>query len=278
MRVTSPSRTKSDVKAVTFDVWETLLLERNGWSLRRRNARCNGLVRVLRHLGSEISTDQLALAFKRLDSWLATVWNENREVTHLDQIRFLVETVSKDATRVREEWIDQLSSAYVSAIFEVPPYLNPEAHEVLQWLKDSNKPMGLVCNVGLTPGFGLRELLARMEVAKYFDAMVFSDEVDLRKPDPRIFQKVAEELQLKPCKIVHIGDNLKNDVWGAKKAGFKAIHLSTEVGRDRIAESDPTSLISFSRRLDDLNRKEITPDKTIESLAMAIEVIKQLQT
>ena len=29
---------KPNIKAVTFDVWETLLLERDGWNLRRTTA------------------------------------------------------------------------------------------------------------------------------------------------------------------------------------------------------------------------------------------------
>jgi len=262
---------------VTFDVWQTLLLERNGWSLRRRNARCESLARVLGEFGLEISAEQMALAFKKLDSWLVSVWDDNREVTHLDQIRFLVRAASEGSVIVEEEWVDQLSSAYVSAIFEVPPYMNLDAYRVLQWLKNHNKLVGLICNVGLTPGFGLRNVLAKEGIAKYFDLMIFSDEVDLRKPDPRIFRKAANELQLKPYKIVHVGDNLRSDIWGAKNAGFKAVYLSTEVGRDRIAESDPKSLISISRKLSNSNKDQIVPDKTIPSLAMAIEAIKELE-
>jgi len=85
-------------------------------------------------------------------------------------------------------------------------------------------------------------------------------------------------LQAKPYEIVHIGDNLKSDVWGAKNAGFKAIYLSTDIGRDRIAESDPSSLVSISRRLDYLKEDQIVPDKTIASLAMAIEAMQELES
>jgi len=179
---------------------------------------------------------------------------------------------------VKEEWIEDLSSAYVSPFLEVAPYLNPDAHRVLKWLKDQNKLVGLICNTGLTPGFGLRMFLKREDVAKYFDLMLFSDEVGIRKPESKIFQIVIERLKVEPSAIVHIGDNLKNDVWGAKNAGFKAIYLSTNVGRDRIAESDPKSLVSISRKLKRLRKDQIIPDKTITSLAMAIKAIEELDT
>jgi putative hydrolase of the HAD superfamily len=66
--------------------------------------------------------------------------------------------------------------------------------------------------------------------------MLFSDEIGIRKPNKQIFQTAAEKSKTQPCSIVHVGDNLKCDVWGAKNAGFKAIHFSTDAGKDREAE------------------------------------------
>ena len=272
------SAAKPSVKAVTFDLWETLLLERNGWNLRRTNARCESLAQTLDKFNVKISVEQLASAFKKMASWLESVSEMENEATHLDQIRFIIKTASKGLITVKEGWIEDLSSAYVSPFLEVAPYLNPETRRVLRWLKDRNKLVGLICNTGLTPGFGLRRFLAKEGIAKCFDLMLFSDEVGIRKPNPEIFQMATQRLKVKPCEIVHIGDNLKSDVWGPKNAGLKAIYLSTEVGRDRIAESDPTSLVSISRKLNNLTKDQIVPDKTISSLAMAIEAIEELDT
>jgi len=249
---------------VTFDLWETLLFEKNGWNLRRTNARCESIAQTLSKFGVKISVERLALAFKKMASWLESVWRMNNEVTHLDQIRFIIRTASEGSITIKEEWIDDLSSAYVSPFFKVTPYL------------DRNKLIGLMCNTGLTPGFGLRRFLAREDLAEYFDLMLFSDEVGIRKPDPKMFQIATQRLKVKPYEIVHIGDNLNSDVWGAKNAGFKAIYLSTEVGRDRIAESDPTSLVSISRKISNLSKDQIVPDKTIRSLAMVIKAIQEL--
>jgi putative hydrolase of the HAD superfamily len=265
------------IKAVTFDLWETLLLERNGWNLRRTNARCRSLAQALDKFGVRISVKQLELAFKKMASWLAKIWDIDDEVTHLDQIRFIIRTASEGSITPKEEWIEDLSSAYVSAIFEAPPYLNPDTLGILQWLKSKNKSIGLICNTGLTPGFGLRDFLIREDMATYFDLMLFSDEVGIRKPNPRIFQMAAEKLQVRPYEVVHVGDNLKSDVWGAKNAGFKAIHLMVESGRDRIAESDPTSLVSISRKLGKLRKDQIVPDKTITSITSVIKAVEELE-
>lgn len=269
---------KAGIKAVTFDLWETLLLEKNGWNLRRTNARCEGLAQTLDKFNIKISVEQLASAFKKMGPWLESIWQTKNEATHLEQIRFIIKTASKGLTTVKEEWIEDLSSAYVSPFLEVAPYLNPDTRRVLRWLEDRNMAVALICNTGLTPGFGLRRFLAKEGIAKYFDLMLFSDEVGIRKPNPGIFQMATQRLGVKAFEIVHIGDNLKSDVWGAKNAGLKAIYLSTEVGRDRIAESDPTSLVSISRKLNNLTEDQAVPDKTIASLAMAIKAIQELDT
>jgi len=276
--VVTLSTGKSGIRAVTFDLWETLLFEKNGWNLRRTNARCESVAHTLGKFGIKISVEQLALAFRQMAFWLESVWQMNNEVTHLDQIRFIIKTASNGLITIKEEWIDDLSSAYVSPFFEVAPYLNPYVSKVLRWLKDRNKLVGLICNTGLTPGFGLRRFLAREGLTKYFDLMLFSDEVGIRKPDPRMFQIATQRLKVKPHKIIHVGDNLKSDVWGAKNAGLKAIYFATEVGRDRMAESDPASLVSISRKTNNVTEDQIVPDKTIRSLAIAIRAIQELDT
>ncbi|NWF86731.1 HAD-IA family hydrolase [Candidatus Bathyarchaeota archaeon] len=268
---------KNNIKAVTFDLWETLLLEKNGWNQKRMNIRCQKLAQALNKLGTKIQAKQLAFAFKEMTTWLETIWDNNNEVTHIDQIQFIIQTTSKGALNLKKEWINQLSTAYVSAIFEIPPVINPDTHKVLQWLKNQNKRIGIICNTGLTPGIGIRKFLAQEGIANYFDATVFSDEVGIRKPNPKIFQIAAQKLQTKPNNIVHVGDNLKSDIWGAQNAGFKTIFLATETGRDRIAESDPKSLVAISRKLGNLKKEEIVPDKMITSLAATITAIQELE-
>lgn len=274
--VVTLSLNKTRVKAVTFDLWETLLLERDGDNSRRILARCKNLEKALDKFGIKISVMQLDLILKAMSSWLVSVWDTNKDVTHLDQIRFIIKTALKNSVTMTKELIKELSTAYVSPLFEVPPYLNPDAPKVLPWLKERNKLIGLICNTGRTPGFSLRRFLTNAGVANYFNVMIFSDEVGIRKPDPKIFQMAAKKLKVKPYEIVHVGDNLKSDIWGAKNAGLKTIYFSTETGRDMTAESDPTSLVSISRKLGNLKEKEIVPDKTITSLSTIVNSIANL--
>lgn len=268
---------QSGVKAVTFDLWETLLFERDGSNSERTVIRCEGLVRVLNRLGLNASVEDVAVALKETMCSLVRIWDKNKDLSHADQIRLFVKHTSKAKLVLTNGSLRKLGAAYVSPLFEVPPYLNPDACEALEWLRNQKKRVGVICNTGMIPGTELRRLLSRAGVAEYFRTMIFSNEVGVRKPDRRIFSLAAQRLRAEPHEIVHVGDNLKSDVWGAKNAGFRAIHLSSVVGRDKIADSDPASLVSLSRNLGSLGAKWVEPDKTISSLSMVKKAIEELE-
>jgi len=270
------NKQKPEVKAVTFDLWETLLFEEDGSDLERRAIRCNRLTELLNRFGLPVSVEEVEAALKETVSAMMKIWDKNRDVAHLDVIRIFFKYVSRGRLSLKSRWLNELSKAYVSPLFEVPPYLNPDSGEVLEWLM-KEKQAGIICNTGMTPGAELRRFLSQAGVAKYFRVMVFSNEVGVRKPDRRIFNLTARALKAKRREIVHVGDNLKTDVWGAKSAGFWAVHLSGTEGRDKIAESDPESLVSLSRNLGSLPIEQVQPDKTIPSLSMLKQTIEELE-
>lgn len=59
-------------------------------------------------------------------------------------------------------------------------------------------------------------------IKQLFDCIVISEEVGLRKPDPRIFWRANKLLAKKPGACLHIGDSYNSDVVGAKNAGMQA--------------------------------------------------------
>ena len=65
-----------------------------------------------------------------------------------------------------------------------------------------------------TTGRGLRYLLQRQGLLRYFNYMLFSDEIGASKPEPEVFRRAALGLGAAPFQIVHIGDRESNDVIG----------------------------------------------------------------
>ncbi|MCY3723905.1 MAG: HAD family hydrolase [Candidatus Poribacteria bacterium] len=62
----------------------------------------------------------------------------------------------------------------------------------------------------------------------YFAFVVFSQDVRIEKPDRRIFEITAERAGCELAQMLHVGDSLRNDVDGARKAGVRSVWLNRE--------------------------------------------------
>jgi len=82
--------------------------------------------------------------------------------------------------------------------------------------------LALICNTGRTPGWVVRKVLSRQGFERYFNTLIFSNEVGVAKPNPYIFEIAARVLEVQPDKTLHVGDSLITDVAGASGAGFRA--------------------------------------------------------
>ena len=58
-----------------------------------------------------------------------------------------------------------------------------------------------------------------------FDATVFSCNVGLSKPDPRIYQLASEQLGVAPADCLFVGDGANDELPGAERAGMAALQL-----------------------------------------------------
>lgn len=65
--------------------------------------------------------------------------------------------------------------------------------------------------------------LQELNLGKYIDFIVTSEEANTQKPDKRFFDLCIQKSGVKPYECLFIGDSLKNDVLGAKNANMKAI-------------------------------------------------------
>jgi len=97
----------------------------------------------------------------------------------------------------------------------------------LQRLRQMGFRMGVVSNT-LMPGDGLRANFAQAGILEYFDAIVFSAEVGVNKPDPRIFDAALDTMGVRPDAAWFVGDKPQRDVLGAHRAGMIAVLVDSE--------------------------------------------------
>lgn len=100
--------------------------------------------------------------------------------------------------------------------------LFPHTKRVLEVLRNSYST-GLLTNGPLD---SQRGKIARLALAQYFDKIIISGGLGVHKPDSRIFNLSIREVNLRPCDAVHVGDSLRDDVLGAKKARWFTIWIN----------------------------------------------------
>ena len=62
----------------------------------------------------------------------------------------------------------------------------------------------------------------------HFAFVVFSQDVQIEKPDRRIFEITAQRAGCELAQMLHVGDSLENDVAGARNAGAHSVWLNRE--------------------------------------------------
>ncbi|MCR9231774.1 MAG: HAD family hydrolase [bacterium] len=118
-----------------------------------------------------------------------------------------------------------------------------EVRSVLEKLQSRQVKIAVISNLA-TPY--IRPFDAH-NLRTHFDVVLFSCECGLSKPDPAIYQRAIQQLNLAPEEILMVGDSYASDVVGPATAGIKGIHL-VRSGEDSSATaviSDLESLFAF---------------------------------
>ena len=99
------------------------------------------------------------------------------------------------------------------------------AVETVERLTAAGVPCALICDTGLTPGREVRKHLARLGLLSGLRAQLFSDEVGVPKPSPRIFHAALDALGVPAEGAVHVGDLRRTDIAGARGVGMASVRL-----------------------------------------------------
>ncbi len=95
--------------------------------------------------------------------------------------------------------------------------------DVLIWLSQRYK-VGLISN---TMSDQPRCLLEESGYEKYFDLILCSRDLGIRKPNPLIFKHVLGKLGVKSDEAIHVGDSIEADMYGAQEAGITGIWIKS---------------------------------------------------
>jgi HAD superfamily hydrolase (TIGR01509 family) len=112
----------------------------------------------------------------------------------------------------------------------------PGARETLCELRARGHRLALVTNGGAA---FQREKIARFELAPLFDAVLVEGELGFGKPDPRVFERALRALGAAPHEALMTGNDLRSDIFGAKRAGVRAVWV--DHAREGVPEGAPAA-------------------------------------
>lgn len=122
-----------------------------------------------------------------------------------------------------DELIHSISNKYINQL-SLQTHLFPGTHELLQCLKTKYR-LHIITN-----GFDEVQYkkISRSGLESYFSTITTSEDINLKKPNPKVFLHALEKAKTKPEQSVMVGDNLEADVNGALQVGMQAIYFGEE--------------------------------------------------
>ncbi|WP_395091161.1 HAD family hydrolase [Armatimonas sp.] len=100
----------------------------------------------------------------------------------------------------------------------------PGVQETLEKLQPHFQ-LGVITN---GPSHIQREKLAQVGLATYFSVVIADADFGAPKPDPHLFAYAAQQLGLRSCELMFVGDSPSADVAGANTSGWISVYLGKE--------------------------------------------------
>ncbi|MDO4198278.1 MAG: HAD family hydrolase [Erysipelotrichaceae bacterium] len=101
-----------------------------------------------------------------------------------------------------------------------------ETHEVLKKLRDSGKYKMAIISNGNSKS--QHDKIDYVDVAKYFDVVMVGGDIDIQKPDRRVFDYVTDKLGVRNEECIFVGDVFSTDILGAYNAGMIPVWMKTD--------------------------------------------------
>ncbi|MFX1374525.1 MAG: HAD family hydrolase [Promethearchaeota archaeon] len=161
-----------------------------------------------------------------------------------------------------QDEIRRISNDAVNAWQKYVP-LDTDAIPVLKTLKKS-KILALISNFDHPPH--IYSLLDELKLKHFFNSIIISSEVGVKKPDPLIFSFALKQANLKPNEVCYIGDT-KDDITAAINANIVPILIQREIKDEEELLYDYTTEKSFFNKNEfGINSKNIKVIKNLNDL------------
>ncbi len=237
------------ISSVFFDLGSTLVYSKDPWPPIYEQAD-RALVEVLRRAGLEIDPAAFYTEFGGLiRSYYDSLTDDNLEKTTFTLLRELLS--GKGFPNVP----DAVLRSALDAMYAVTGrnwFLEEDAIPTFETLKSRGLRLGLISNT--SDDNNVQTIVDRWGLRPYFESIVTSAALGIRKPDPRIFQAALDHFQVRPEEAAMVGDTLEADVLGANNSGIYSIWITrrVQVMPDGELTIQPQAVVSLLSQIPDL--------------------------
>lgn len=241
----------STIKNIFFDLGSTLIYSDAPWpDVMERSTR--KLVEALKIRGYALDGRRFECEFtERMEEYY-----RERDAEYIEHTTaYLLDNLLAESgyPDVPESHLRQ-ALADMYAVSQAHWQLEEDAFSTLQRLKKQGYRLGLISNAA--DDADVQTLIDRHDLRHFFELILVSAAVGLRKPHPYIFQIALDHWEADPRQTAMVGDTLGADILGANRLGIASIWITrradTPENRDHEATIRPTAVISALEELPDL--------------------------
>jgi REG-2-like HAD superfamily hydrolase len=163
--------------------------------------------------GLELSESEILARYRKA---YAEPWVKS-SIRYVDDGRPFWKFIVAESTGIDDEGMFEEIYSYYSR--KEAWSVAPGAREALRKIRED---MGLKTAIVSNFDSRLHHIMEDLDLTRLFDAIVVSADCSAEKPNPMLFLKACESLEVDPVNVVHVGDDRRNDVRGARDAGCYA--------------------------------------------------------
>ena len=239
----------SKIKVVFFDLGSTLVFSKDPWPPFYERAD-RALVEVLNRAGIEVDPASFCIEF----GGFIRSYYEKRIEDNLEQTTFTVLRAVLSRKNFRSV-PDLVLRAALDAMYGVTQqnwYLEEDAISTLEILKSRGYRLGLISNT--SDDNNVQGIINRWGVRSFFETIITSAALGIRKPDAHIFRVALDRLRVQPEAAVMVGDTLEADVLGANQSGIYSIWITRRVQdpEEGVLAIQPQAVVTALHQIPDL--------------------------
>jgi putative hydrolase of the HAD superfamily len=203
------------IEAVFFDAGETLLTPNPSWS--------ELAVVKLGDRGHDVAVEHMREAWRHVGDHFIKAAEEGFlfSVSHEDSKRFWTTLYLDQLEFLGIE--DEGAALVLYDTFSDPKnyMLFQDVVPTLEALRSGGLKLGVISNFESW----LAGMLDHLDIARFFDVIAISGDLQLEKPDPRIFKWAMQEMGVDARESLHVGDSPNFDAQPAHDLGMTGVLL-----------------------------------------------------